>query len=209
MLEPINASLIHFICYWTMVYIYDKKVPKKSLITSSISSFKNQIFYTFPLTFMFFKYYPVIHDDILISLCYLPLIVSISDIYFYITHKPLHSKLLFHLHKFHHTGEIHVAKSLDANGFEHIFGNLGSFMSGPILLWYNGLIINIYVLNLWIAIATLNTCVSHSNKQCWLDNGDHLNHHKYYKYNYGFGFYIVDKLTGTYKYFIHKRDLSE
>jgi len=44
----------------------------------------------------------------------------------------------------------------------------------------------------------MNTCISHSNKKSSLDSGDHLSHHKYLKYNYGFGIYLLDRLLGTY-----------
>jgi sterol desaturase/sphingolipid hydroxylase (fatty acid hydroxylase superfamily) len=111
----------------------------------------------------------------------------------------MHSKWLYHLHKHHHTGSVCVAKSLDANALEHIIGNLGSFIIGVVCLWYFGVIINIYMVGGWVGFVTINTCISHSNFQCTIDSGNHLNHHKYLNCNYGFGLYLMDRLTGTFK----------
>lgn len=188
---------IHISCYWTMVYIYDKNVIE-DYKNSVIGSIKNQILYTLPSTLIFFNYYPIEYNNFLLSFLYIPFLIVISDSYFYITHRPLHTKWLYHLHKSHHTGEVCVAKSLDSDGLEHIVGNLGSFISGILILWYYGYIINIYIIGMWIAIITINVCISHSNGKCSLDSGNHLSHHKHLKHNYGFGIYLLDRLLGTY-----------
>ena len=190
--------LIHIICYWTMVYIYDKNVNVKDYKISVTNSIKNQILYTFPSTIIFFNYYPIQYNNLLLSFTYIPILIIVSDCYFYITHRPLHTKWLYYLHKSHHTGEVHVAKSLDAHGLEHIIGNLGSFICGIALLWYYGFIINIYIISIWIGLATINTCISHSNYKCSLDSGNHYLHHKYRNCNYGFGLYLLDRILGTY-----------
>jgi len=194
-----NVFLIHFLCYWLMVFLYDTDVPDKTFYKSVLLSLKNQVIYTYPTINILFRYYPISYDNFLLSFGYLPILVVTGDIYFYISHRPLHTKWLFHFHKSHHTGKIHVAKSLDADGIEHVFGNLGSFISGILLLQYFGYIINIYILSLWVGIATLNTCLSHSNYNCELDNGVHYLHHKNLRCNYGTGLYLIDRLTGSYK----------
>ncbi len=197
-----NVFLIHFVCYWIMVYLYDKYVlyDRTIVLDRPIRlSLKNQIFYTYPTINILFRYYPISYDDFLLSFCYLPVLVVVGDIYFYITHRPLHTKMLFKYHQSHHKGRIRVAKSLDADGIEHIIGNLGSFLSGILLLQYYGYIINIYVLGLWVGLATINTCLSHSNYNCPLDNGIHYLHHKSLRCNYGTGLYIMDRLMGSYK----------
>ena len=191
--------LIHIICYWTMVFLYDKNVPIDDFNIAASSSLKNQVLYTLPSTILFFNYYPIQYDNFLFSIGYLPILIISSDCYFYISHRPLHTQWLYHLHKHHHTGTVCVAKSLDANGLEHLFGNLGSFIIGVVCLWYFGVIINIYIVGSWVGLATINTCISHSNFQCCLDSGSHFNHHKHRQYNYGFGLYLLDRLGGTYK----------
>lgn len=195
----INVFLVHFICYWTMVYLYDKDVPTATFNRSALLSLKNQIFYTYPTINILFRYYPVKYDNLILSIGYLPLLVVTGDIYFYFTHRPLHTKWFFKYHKSHHTGKIHVAKSLDADGIEHIVGNLGSFLCGILLLQYYGYIINIYILGFWVGLATFNTCLSHSNYNSQLDNGIHYLHHKNLRCNYGTGLYLMDRLTGSYK----------
>jgi len=182
-----------------MVYLYDKNVSTDVFCKSALLSMKNQVIYTYPIINILFRYYPVSYDNFLLSFCYLPVLTVTGDIYFYITHRPLHTKLLFPYHKSHHTGKVHVAKSLDADGLEHVFGNLGSFLCGILLLQYLGYIIHIYVLGLWVGFATLNTCLSHSNYNCRLDDGLHYLHHKSLRFNYGTGLYIMDRLMGSYK----------
>ena len=194
--------LIHFLCYWVMVYLYDKNVTWNEFILLDkpvVLSIKNQIFYTYPTIHILFRYYPVKYDNLILSVGYIPMLVVMGDIYFYITHRPLHTKWLFKYHKSHHTGKTRVAKSLDADGLEHIVGNLGSFLCGILLLQYFGYIINIYVLSLWIGIATINTCINHSSYESKLDNGIHYIHHKTLRYNYGTGLYLMDRLMGSYK----------
>ena len=194
-----NVFLIHFLCYWLMVFLYDTDIPDKTFYKSVLLSLKNQVIYTYPTINILFRYYPISYDNFLLSFGYLPILVVTGDIYFYISHRPLHTKWLYHLHKHHHTGSICVAKSLDANGLEHLFGNLGSFIIGVILLWHFGYIINIYIITSWVGLATINTCISHSNYQCHLDSGSHFLHHKYRQCNYGFGLYLMDHITGTFK----------
>ena len=189
---------IHCICYWLMVLIYDKNVPLKDYNNAVVSSLKNQILYTLPITVIFFNYYPINYNDFIYSIGYLPFLIVTSDGYFYLTHRPLHTKAFYHLHKHHHTGIVCVAKSLDAGAIEHIIGNLGSFIIGILLLWYCNCIVNIYIFGGWIGFVTLNTCISHSNKTCFLDSGNHLHHHKYLNSNYGFGLYTIDRLIGTF-----------
>ena len=198
-MEGLILFFIHIICYWSMVFLYDENIPKKDFNNAVTSSLKNQILYTLPSTVYFFNSYPIEYNNFFLSIGYLPILIITSDCYFYITHRPLHTKWLYHLHKHHHTGKICVAKSLDANGLEHLFGNLGSFIIGIVLLWYLNHIINIYVVGSWVVIATINTCISHSNFQCKLDSGSHFLHHKYRKCNYGFGLYLMDRITGTFK----------
>ena len=197
-----NVFLIHFICYWIMVYLYDKYVIYDWTIVLDRPirlSLKNQILYTYPTFNLLFRYYPISYDNFLFSFGYLPILAVVGDIYFYITHRPLHTKMLFKYHQSHHKGKIRVSKALDGDAVEHIVGNLGSVISGILLLQYIGFIINIYVLGLWVGIATITTCYAHSNYNCPLDDGLHYLHHKSLRCNYGTGLYIMDRLMGSYK----------
>lgn len=198
MFYPFTLFSLHFIIYWYMVLKYDE-IFTKDCFTSIQNSFKNQIFGTFPFISFFLSYYPIYYGDFLSSFGYFPILVVTGDIYFYICHKPFHSKLLWQFHKTHHKGTLCVAKSLDADLLEHLIANIGSFMIGIYILQYFGYILNIYALHIWLGIATFNTCVSHSNLRCKYDDGTHYLHHKIKCCNYGTGFYIMDKLFNSHK----------
>jgi len=192
---------IHISCYWGMVYIYDD-INSSDFSIAVKNSIKNQFCITLPVIYTFFNYYPIIYNNFLISVACFPILIITGDIYFYLSHRPLHSNLLWRFHKTHHRGTVCIAKSLDADIFEHFIGNLGSFSVGIILLYYMDFIFNIYALYLWTGISTINTCISHSNGNAPYDNNIHNIHHKFLKCNYGTGFYLLDRLFGSYK--IHK-----
>jgi len=198
MIPTLILFLIHITCYWGMVYTYDD-ISSNDFSIAVKNSIKNQLCITLPTIFIFFNSYPITYNNFLISLGCIPILIVTCDIYFYLSHRPLHSKLLWQFHKTHHKGKVCVAKSLDADALEHFIGNLGSFAIGIILLQYLGFIFHIYILYLWVAISTINTCISHSNGNAPYDNEIHNIHHKLLKCNYGTGFYILDRLLGSYR----------
>jgi sterol desaturase/sphingolipid hydroxylase (fatty acid hydroxylase superfamily) len=107
--------------------------------------------------------------------------------------------LLWKYHRNHHHGTVQVAKSLDAYILEHLVANLGSFIVGFLVLQYVGIIFNIYLFHVWVVVSTVSTCISHADKRILGDAGVHAIHHKHLKYNYGTGFYIMDRIMGTYR----------
>jgi len=189
---------LHFLSYWTMVYNYDTEFDKY-YVTALRNSLRNQIFVTLPATALLFVWYPIEYNNFLYSVACLPVIIVCGDIYFYLSHRPLHSKYLWSFHKSHHRSKVCVAKSLDADIVEHLISNLGSFVAGFIVLYYFNFIVNIYVVHLWTVIATTNTCISHSAGRAPFDTGIHHIHHKSLKYNFGTGLYILDRIMGSYK----------
>ena len=189
---------LHILSYWSMVYIYDVK-RDISWLFAATDSLRNQLCITLPATFLFLKWYPIQYDNLLYSIASLPIIIICGDIYFYLPHRPLHTKYFWHLHKSHHQGKVCVAKSLDADMLEHLFGNLGSFVAGFLFLWYFNFIVNIYIVHFWTLLATINTCISHSAGRAPFDSGIHHLHHKRLKYNFGTGLYLMDRLMGSYK----------
>jgi sterol desaturase/sphingolipid hydroxylase (fatty acid hydroxylase superfamily) len=198
MYHDIGLFLTHISCYWIMVYIYDNK-HQSDFKSGVFNSIKNQIFVTYPIINIIFRYYPINYYNFTFSLGYIPILIVIGDIYFYLSHRPLHSKLLWRFHKTHHRGMACCAKSLDADILEHLFGNIGSFVIGIFILYYFKIVINIYIVYGWTAVATINTCICHSAGKSKYDNKIHEVHHKYLKYNYGTGFYIMDRLFNSYK----------
>lgn len=189
---------LHILSYWGMVYTYDVKRDVSWLLAAT-DSLRNQLFITLPASFLFLYFYPIQYYNLAYSIASLPIIIISGDIYFYLSHRPLHSKYFWHLHKSHHQGRVCVAKSLDADMVEHLFGNLGSFIAGFILLRYFNFIVNIYVIHFWVLLATINTCISHSAGAAPYDSGIHHIHHKLLKYNFGTGLYLMDRLMGSYK----------
>ena len=191
----IFSFFTHFISYWSMVIIYDDKI----ILSSITASLKNQLSMTLPLSILLFNYYPVEYGNLLSSIAFLPFIIVMSDIYFYCTHRPLHTVLLWRYHKSHHCNTVVVSKSLDADILEHVISNLGSFVVGFLIFQHFGFIFNIYIYHMWVIVSTLSTCSSHSGKKIMGDIGVHHNHHKYLNCNYGTGFYVVDRIMGTYR----------
>jgi len=157
------------------------------------NSLLNQLFITLPSMTSLLSFYPIEVNNWLISIAFIPCCVILGDIWFYIIHRLLHSKLFWNYHKFHHKFPVHVATALDAHPLEHFTGNLLSIGLGPLcLLLYTPM--NIYILNLWVFLTTLNSCKTHCP---YFHNSLHLNHHHFLKCNYGFGFYIIDRLMNT------------
>ncbi len=191
----IFTFLNHTIVFWSMVIMYGGEVVWSKGMENSL---KNQVLYTFPSICLLFANYPVKYDDPLLSVAYVPFLIVSADIYFYLTHRPLHCKVFYRFHRHHHTDTVCTAKALDASGPEHVIGNLGSFVIGFLILQHFGHIVNIYVLQLWLAFCTFNTCSTHSNGACPWDDGVHAIHHHKLKYNYGSGLYIMDRIFETY-----------
>ena len=96
-----------------------------------MSSIYNQIFITFPFIYFNFKEYKF-HtgtENIIYSICLIPFLLIMADIYFYTTHIFCH-KYLWFIHKYHHRGKNFAVKSLDAHMVEHLLCNLVSITIG-------------------------------------------------------------------------------
>lgn len=105
----------------------------------------------------------------------------LSDIFFYISHRSFHSKLLYKYHKKHHELIAPVGMgALYMSGVE-LYGNLIPVILGPILLSATALVVHI-----WIFIAVTNTIIiSHTNYKNWSEFHDL--HHVHRNCNYGIG----------------------
>lgn len=113
----------------------------------------------------------------------------LADIIFTITHRLLHTKKLYWIHKQHHTNNPSYSTStFDSHIVEFLFGNVCTGVLPMII--YKG---TDTVQTLWITVAILNTVMSHTIE------GPHLIHHKLLRYNYGQGFYLLDRIFNTYK----------
>ena len=105
----------------------------------------------------------------------------LSDLFFYITHRSFHSKLLFKYHKKHHELNAPVGMgALYMSGVE-LYGNLIPVILGPVLISATSL-----VMHIWIFIAVTNTIIiSHTNYKNWSEFHDR--HHAHRSCNYGIG----------------------
>ncbi len=113
----------------------------------------------------------------------------LADIIFTITHRLLHTKKLYWIHKQHHTNNPSYSTStFDSHIVEFLFGNVSTGIMPMII--YKG---SDTIQTLWITVAILNTVISHTIE------GPHLIHHKLLRYNYGQGFYLLDRIFNTYK----------
>ncbi len=113
------------------------------------------------------------------------------DIFFYFTHYLLHNKYLYIFHKKHHEIKEPIGMTaLYAHIVDYYFSNLI-----PVLLPMVILSSTYVTIHLWIFLSILSTIIESHTSYENLSNF-HLNHHKYFNYNYGVGGKL-DKLLGT------------
>jgi sterol desaturase/sphingolipid hydroxylase (fatty acid hydroxylase superfamily) len=212
-----NLFQLHFLSYWStsiIFYILDLIVYKNGTVElykqnkitknywkychdSIKSALINQIIITYPLlTIIEIKTPANVKINLQIELFRIFLYFIIADLYFFTLHYLAHTRLFYQkIHKFHHRiFSTCAVAALDANPIEHLFINMGSFIIGPIIL--GGYLLTI---KLWLTIATIFTCISHSGYNHYLVGKEHNLHHRLAKYNYGQGLYILDHFFGTYK----------
>lgn len=125
----------------------------------------------------------------------LSIIYIIAEIWFYISHRILHTPYLYNrVHKQHHYFQLPFCISgAYAHPFEFIFSNIITAMCGPILLQPH-----LYTIIFVAYISIIFNTLSHS---CYEFNyiysaKFHDVHHDKYKYNYGL-IGMMDKLFGT------------
>jgi sterol desaturase/sphingolipid hydroxylase (fatty acid hydroxylase superfamily) len=104
------------------------------------------------------------------------------DIFFYFTHYLLHTKYLYKFHKKHHEIKEPIGMTaLYAHIVDYYFSNLI-----PVLLPMVILSSTYVTVHIWVFLSILNTIFeSHTSYENLSDF--HLNHHKYFNYNYGTG----------------------
>jgi sterol desaturase/sphingolipid hydroxylase (fatty acid hydroxylase superfamily) len=196
-LQVAGMFFSHFLCYWAMVLYYDIDAENEPVIRS----FSNQFCYTLPLIIAYCTCFEPVSYNLVSSFLLAILILPIvAEFYFYAWHRLLHTAHFFYLHRSHHSGSVSVINSLDSGPFEHCIVNLGTPMSGILMGNCMGYSWNIYCLCIWVAISTISVCSSHINKPSCLDKGYHMLHHHRLLCNYGFGFYLIDRFFGTFKY---------
>jgi len=205
----ISLFWIHFSSYWLFCkffYSYDRKFIDKSINNKNKYykaikvSLLNQIFITLPIFYLLQNYInnAIIrsqNDTLIIIFIKLLFMLNISNLLFYISHRILHIKNIFkYIHSKHHEFINPVAPaSLYAHPIEHIICNNLIFLL-PYIYFGFPLIITYMI----IIFGTLLTTLSHVEYKFKYLDIDHIYHHKYYKYNFGFGGGYIDKLFNTY-----------
>ena len=115
--------------------------------------------------------------------------IVIADLVFTVSHRLLHTKWLYWLHKQHHANNPSYSTStFDAHVVEYLFGNVATGLV-PMLCVPGSHMTQL----IWILSANVNTVSGHHLE------GPHLLHHKLLNCNYGQGFYVWDRLFGTYR----------
>ena len=118
----------------------------------------------------------------------------IAELWFALSHRMMHTPKLFRFHKQHHTDTSPptATDALNCGLVELFFVNTLTVMLGPLLFPST-----YWVTVAWICAAVYNAFWSHSNIRGKSDT--HSLHHRYYYINFGTGFYILDRLMGTYQ----------
>jgi len=206
-MNTILLFLTHIFCYYLAClyfYRYDKKFIEKSeenktkYYNSIKGSLVNQFCYTLPIMILIAENINNITNiaekyTFIENLWRVFLIGNLASILFYIVHRILHIRYFYkNIHYEHHTFITPVAPAgLYARPLEHIFGN-----TLPLLCAYLYIGCSYYSLLLLIALISINVPFAHTVHDIKYFNLDHVYHHKYFKFNYGFGGYI-DKIFGT------------
>jgi sterol desaturase/sphingolipid hydroxylase (fatty acid hydroxylase superfamily) len=199
--------LVHMFSYWSMCsifYVIDYfRLPQthenwNKYKLAATTSFKNQLYISLPTLYTVSSRVESVleasrNDSIIFSIWKVFLIINVSNLFFYWSHRLLHVPIMFrYIHSKHHEfiEPIGVA-ALYAHPIEHFLSNTFSFIC-PFL--YIGC--NYYIMLVLLCFSSIITVLSHTRYVSLFN--DHLIHHQLFKYNFGFGGYL-DKMFGTYR----------
>ena len=112
------------------------------------------------------------------------------DIWFYLSHRLLHTKLLWKYHSLHHEYMYPTYKDTYSGHFLE-----GPFQSLGFLLPYIVYDFNLIAFLCAVIAVNIRGMMRHDARTIWLIGNHHLLHHQYPNRNYGE--YWIDKLLGT------------
>ena len=112
------------------------------------------------------------------------------DFYYYFTHRLLHTRVLYPIHKIHHKNRItQYYDFYTVHIVEIPLTSIGLFIA---IYLHN---LYIYQFILCIIFINIRGMMCHEHKYAHIISDHHLLHHKYYKCNYGE--YWLDYIFGT------------
>ena len=159
----------------------EKDTPQRRIaLANSLSNFIILIFIS-----LFIPQIPISQSH------FIPVIswILLSEILFTISHRLLHIQYVYSFHKQHHKNNpSYTTSSFDAHLIEFLLGNIGTAIV-PMYLIPGSKIVQVS----YVIFAIYNVVLSHCQE------GPHIIHHKTLNYNYGQGFYLLDRIFGTYK----------
>jgi lathosterol oxidase len=112
------------------------------------------------------------------------------DIWFYISHRLLHTQLLWKYHEIHH--RIRFPRFPDTYTGHWLEGPFQSIGFALPLAFMECTWISFFIALLLVNIRGM---ARHDDRTIWLIGNHHLLHHQYFNYNYGE--YWIDRLCGT------------
>ena len=112
------------------------------------------------------------------------------DIWFYVSHRFLHTRTLYPIHSLHHQKvEPTLLDTYEGHWFESPFQGLGALVP---FYWYSYSVSAIVAI---LFILNVRGMMRHDERFVWLIGNHHLLHHRHPQFNYGE--YWLDRLCGT------------
>jgi len=188
----ILVSLLSYFASCTFLGLYEKKEGQRKIaLFRSLENFLTVTMLSVFVSYFKYEHIPTYYDSFPVDMLALVIWILMSEVIFSTLHYFLHFPILYRwIHKQHHENNpSYSTSSLDCNIIEFIFANVGA-VGIPMIIWPGSGWMGLF----WIVFVTANTCVAHSIE------GDHMIHHTQFRYNYGQGTYLFDKIMGTYKY---------
>lgn len=200
--------LVHFFSFWIfcgIFYYYDRKFIQKSIknkekyIKAVKNTLFNQLFMSLPILYLCEDNIESIilnanNYGLLRNILNVFFIGNLSNIIFYIIHRIFHINYFYKkIHMIHHEFIEPVAPSaLYAHPVEHIFANTLPFLLAYLIC--GGC--SYYITIILMCFSSFITTIAHVNHDIDFFGNGHILHHKYFKYNFGFGGYL-DKFFNT------------
>lgn len=184
--------LLSHITYYTTCNFLKKyeedKIQRKIASVRSTKNFTLSYIVSIILTTMRYHIMPTVNNEWTQDVITFILWLIMAETIFSTVHFLLHKKSLYWIHKQHHENNpSYSTSSLDCHPIEFLIANVSSIAT-PMYIFHGSRVLGSF----WIIFATINTCYAHYKE------GDHMIHHRRFRYNYGQGSYLFDKLMGTY-----------